>query len=182
VPANVSYSEDELISLLKSGSQQAFSYLYDHYSRAIYGIIYNIVGEEKEAEDVLQLFFLKVWKSISSYEKEKGRLFTWMLNIARNSAIDFTRSKKANMEQSIRSIEKNVFEINKKHQETMPVDHIGLKKLVDNLKAEHREIINMAYYEGYTQEEIARRLNMPLGTVKTKVRQALMQLRSIIIR
>ncbi|MBC7863905.1 MAG: sigma-70 family RNA polymerase sigma factor [Bacteroidia bacterium] len=179
MPAHATYSEDELISLLKAGSQQAFSYLYDHYSKAIYGIIFNIVGEEAEAEDVLQQFFLKVWKSIATYEKEKGRLFTWMLNIARNSAIDFTRSKKAKMENNIRSIEKNVFEINKKHQETINTDHIGLRKLVDNLKADHREIINLAYYEGYTQEEIALKLNMPLGSVKTKVRQAILQLRSI---
>src|SRR4051812_9612002 len=102
-----------------------------------------------------------------------------MLNIARNSAIDFTRSKKAKMENNIRSIEKNVFEINKKHHETINTDHIGLRKLVDNLKADDREIINLAYYEGFTQEEIAAKLNMPLGSVKTKVRQAILQLRSI---
>lgn len=168
------------MELLKQGDRKAFAYLYDNYSRAIMGVIFAIVNNQEEAEDLLQMTFVKVWRNFPSYKKEKGRLFTWMLNIARNIAIDHTRSKEGKAEKNIRKIESVTYEVNLKHSEQVSYDHIGLKGMVENLKEEHQAIIRLAYFEGYTQEEIAGKMNIPLGTVKTRVRQAISQLRNLI--
>jgi RNA polymerase sigma-70 factor, ECF subfamily len=174
------YTEDELVSLIQQGDQKAFSYLYDNYSRALFSIILRIVPGETEAEDVLQSVFLKIWNNISSYSKEKGRLYTWMLNIARNTAIDFSRSKENKTQQKNKSSDNSIHAINKEYQVNVSYDAIGLKAVLTQLKTEHQEIIDLAYYQGYTQEEIAKEMNLPLGTVKTKVRQAISKLRNLI--
>src|SRR5215217_5978773 len=87
------YGEAELVALLQSHNNQAFTYLYDHYSNALYGIINQIVPDPEFANDVLQEVFVNIWRKIDSYDDSKGRLFTWMLNIARNASIDKLRSK-----------------------------------------------------------------------------------------
>ncbi len=176
------YTEEELIALVRQKNQKAFSYLYDNYSKAMYGVIYNIVQNENDAEDILQTAFLKIWNNFSAYKEEKGRLFTWMLNLVRNTTIDFTRTTASKISSKIQAIDHNVYEINKHHQQKANYDHIGLKAAVNNLDEEHQAIIELAYYEGYTQEEIAAKLNMPLGTVKTKVRQAIIHLRNKIVQ
>ncbi|HEY0031415.1 MAG TPA: sigma-70 family RNA polymerase sigma factor, partial [Bacteroidia bacterium] len=92
------YTEDELIALLKNKDLVAYNALYDNYSAALYGIITRIVPAEEIAEDLLQEVFIKIWKSIDSYDPKKGRLFTWMLNISRNASIDYARSKQSKIE------------------------------------------------------------------------------------
>ena len=87
------YGEQELVMLLKQRHQFAFSYLYDNYSSALQSIILNIVPDYDQAADVLQEVFVKIWKQIETYDETKGRLFTWMLNVARNASIDTVRSK-----------------------------------------------------------------------------------------
>ena len=87
------YTEIELTTLLKQRDQSAFSYLYDHYSAALLSVIGGIIVETEQSNDVLQEVFVKIWKQIESYDSSKGRLFTWMLNVARNASIDFIRSK-----------------------------------------------------------------------------------------
>ena len=81
----VKYTQDELVSLIRAGNQKAFSYLYDNYSKALFGVIHTIVNDFSESEDVLQKTFLKIWDNFQSYDSNKGRLYTWMLNIARNA-------------------------------------------------------------------------------------------------
>ncbi len=173
------YSEDELVSLIRQGNQQAFSYLYDKYSKALLGIIIIYAESQEEAEDVLQASFVKIWNNFSQYEEGKGRLYTWMLNIARNSAIDHTRSKHHKNKAKNQSIDNNVYELNKKYQYNENYDHIGLNAIIGKLKEDHQIIIKMAYFEGYTHEEVSKELNMPLGTVKTKIRQAIISLREL---
>jgi RNA polymerase sigma-70 factor (ECF subfamily) len=176
--SKLTYTQDELIVLIREKNQKAFSYLYDNYSQALFGVIHGIVNDTMEAEDVLQKTFLKIWNNFSSYDTKKGRLYTWMLNIARNLAIDSTRSKHEKIKSKIQSTSEHVyrFENNLRAEETN-YDAIGLNTLLNGLKEEHKSIIDLAYYEGYTQEEISQKLNLPLGTVKTKVRQALLKLR-----
>ena len=172
------YTEEELVSLLKQKDQQAFSYLYYNYSAALYGIILRILKQEEEtSQDVLQESFVKIWKNLEHYDRSKGTLFTWMLNITRNSAIDKLRSMKR---VTIQSIDDNVYAVDKEHYHTGTEDKIGVKAVLNNLKPEHKIIIDIAYFGGYTQEEISEKLNMPLGTVKTRARAALIELRKII--
>lgn len=176
----IKYTEEELISLIKSGDQDAFSYLYDNYSKALFGVIFSVIGNSEEAEDILQNVFIKIWNNFSSYNKDKGRLYTWMLNITRNTAIDYTRSKHSKINSRKQTSDNIENEINQQHFNTVNYDDAELKNLLSELKAEHQTIIELAYYEGYTQEEISKKLNLPLGTVKTKVRQAIIILRKII--
>ncbi len=175
-----SYTQDQLIELIRNRNQQAFSYLYDNYSQALFGVIQNIVNDIEESEDVLQKTFIKIWNCFSTYDEKKGRLYTWMLNIARNLAIDTTRSRHEKMKSKIQSRDGNVnIHENRLLVEDFSHETIGLKKIVEELKEEHKLIIDMAYYEGYTQEEISKKLDIPLGTVKTKVRQAILRLREL---
>lgn len=172
------YTEAELVNLLKQNDKVAFSYLYDNYSAALFGIILKILNQDKEiSEDLLQEVFIKIWKKIDTYDSIKGTLFTWMLNIARNTAIDKVRSLK-NI--SIQSLDNNVHIVDKIHQHKSVEDKIGIKEVVNKLKPEYKSIIDLAYFGGYTQEEISEELNLPLGTVKTRARAALSELRKVI--
>jgi RNA polymerase sigma-70 factor, ECF subfamily len=175
------YTQDELIILIREKNQYAFTYLYDNYSQALFGVINSIVNDVVEAEDVLQKTFVKIWNNFDSYDSEKGRLYTWMLNIARNLAIDSTRSKHEKIKSKIQSTSENVYKFeNNLRVEDNNYDTIGLNIILNGLKEDHRSIIDLAYFEGYTQEEISKKLNLPLGTVKTKVRQAILKLRELV--
>lgn len=174
----VRYREDELVMQLRNNSRTAFEYLYDNYSPALYGIILKIVKDEERASDVLQDSFLKIWRNIDKYWPEKGTLFTWMLNVARNTAIDKQR-------------------IETKIQKVVPLDSTGeweagftddrlfydmdVRSIVAKLLPERRILIELVYFEGYTHEELAEKLNVPLGTVKSRIRKALQELREVFI-
>jgi RNA polymerase sigma-70 factor (ECF subfamily) len=172
------YTESELVQLLQQRNQPVFSYLYDNYSGALLSIILNIVKDETLANDVLQEVFVKIWKQINSYDPTRGRLFTWMLNIARNASIDTVRSKSYQQSQQNMSLSDDT-QVTAGGVE-MNTDQIGLRKIVHQLREEYRILIDLSYFQGFTQEEIAKMLEIPLGTVKTRLRTALIQLRSII--
>lgn len=172
------YSEQQLVALLKERNEQAFSYLYDNYSGALLGIIGAIITDREIANDVLQNVFVNIWRKIDSYDASKGRLFTWMLNIARNAAIDELRSKGYRDAQKNSPITGN---------EELPgngsgpvIEDVGLRKVLAKLKDEWRTLIDLSYFQGFTHEEIAKIVGLPLGTVKTRIRSALIQLRSMI--
>lgn len=174
------YSEQELVSLLLQQDSQAFSYLYDNYSSALFGVINQIVPDKEIAADVLQDVFINIWRKIDTYDEAKGRLFTWMLNIARNAAIDKVRSRPYQDRLKNQPLSENV-DIRGVGAAVNPqYNDIGLKKLVSKLKEEHRVLIDMSYFQGFTHEEISKILNLPLGTVKTRIRSALIQLRTMI--
>ena len=162
--------------LLKSRDSRAFSYLYDNYSGSLYTIITQIVKDVELASDVLQEVFVNIWKRIESYDPDKGRLFTWMLNIARNASIDMLRSK------SFQNSQKNLSMSDNSNPGTggstkLNIDTIGFRRVLERLKKEQRVLIDLAYFKGYTHEEIAEIEDIPLGTVKTRIRNALIQLR-----
>jgi len=174
------YSEQELVSLLLRQDGQAFSYLYDNYSPALFGIINQIVSDREIATDVLQDVFINIWRKIGSYDDTKGRLFTWMLNIARNAAIDKIRSRPYQDSLKNQPLTENVNSTAANRVVNPQVNDIGLKKVINKLKEEYRVLIDMSYFQGFTHEEISKMLNLPLGTVKTRIRSALMQLRTMI--
>ena len=173
-----SYSENELVMLLKQRQQEAYSYLYDHYSGSLYSIILNIVSDKDFASDVLQEVFIKIWRQIETYDNTKGRLFTWMLNVARNASIDAVRSKGYQKNQKNRELTENIYDAG--GSTNINTDKIGLKKLVHSLKEDYRILIDLSYFQGFTQDEISKMLNIPLGTVKTRMRNALIQLKQVI--
>jgi RNA polymerase sigma-70 factor (ECF subfamily) len=173
------YSEHELVVLLNEQSNDAFNYLYDHYSGALFTIINQIVPDKDTAGDVLQEVFVNIWKKINTYDSAKGRLFTWMLNIARNAAIDKIRSKGYRDNQRNQPI--IVSETGGMEMSSNPVvNDVGLKKVLTTLNEEYRKLIDLSYFQGFTHEEIAKMLGIPLGTVKTRIRTAISQLRTMI--
>jgi RNA polymerase sigma factor (sigma-70 family) len=173
------YNETDLINLLQQRNEKAFSYLYDNYSGALYGIIHSIITDIETANDVLQDVFVNIWKKIESYDPSKGRLFTWMLNIARNAAIDKIRSKGFRDGLKNQPISENV-DISVGAATNPAVNDVGLRKVISRLKEEQRVLIDLSYFQGFTHEEIAKLMNIPLGTVKTRIRTALIQLRTLI--
>ncbi len=175
----ITYSEKELIGLLRQRDQRAFSYLYDNYSGALYGIVLQILDNTELANDVLQEVFINIWRKIETYDQAKGRLYTWMLNIARNASIDQLRSKNYQNSQKNQSLPEDVDGLVGSSMQ-MNVDSIGLKKMLEKLKMEQRVLIELAYFKGYTHEEIAEMEDIPLGTVKTRIRNALIQLRTLL--
>jgi len=174
----IKYSEQELVALLKEQNNDAFNYLYDHYSGALFTIINQIVPDKDTASDVLQEVFVNVWRKIGSYDETKGRLFTWMLNIARNAAIDKVRSKGYRDNQRTQSIAEG--ESGMAMSSNPVVNDVGLKKVLTTLNEEYRKLIDLSYFQGFTHEEIAKMLGIPLGTVKTRIRTAISQLRTMI--
>ena len=177
--SKIKYSEQELVAMLKKQSNDAFNYLYDNYSGALYTIINQIVPEKETADDILQEVFLNIWKKIEMYNATKGRLFTWMLNIARNASIDKLRSKGYRDSLKNQSISENegggiYVSVNE------TTSDVGLKKMLTKLKDEYRTLIDLSYFQGFTHDEIAKMLGIPLGTVKTRIRTALSQLRIMI--
>ncbi len=174
--------EPTLVAALKNRQPDALTYLYDNYSDALFGVIDRIIQSEEISNDVLQDAFVKIWKNIDSYTREKGTLFTWMLNICRNTAIDETRSKQFKKQQQNRNIEDSVNSIDRSEQVQLKTDHIGLKEVVARLKPEQKILIDKIYFEGYTQDEVSKELEIPLGTVKTRIRAAIMQLRGAIVK
>lgn len=163
-------NEDALVARLRARESAAVSVLYDMYSPALYGVILQIVKVEEIAEDVLQEAFLKIWKSFESYDASKGRLFTWMINICRNLAIDKVRSKEYRMKNATDELPSNG------HagygSTSFNTDHIGLREVLDKLSPDQKQIIDLMYFKGLTQSEIAEEFCIPLGTVKTRARSA----------
>lgn len=170
-------SECDLILGLGNGDKKTVEVLYDMYCGALYGVIFRILKEEETAQDVLQETFVRIWQSFSHYDASKGRLYTWMSNLARNLAIDKLKSKSFrnnSKNEKISDLEQTVdlqFNIHN-NPET-----IGLKEMVMKLKPEHKSIIDLVYYRGYTHMEAADELNIPVGTLKTRMRMAVSDLR-----
>ncbi len=173
----ISLSEEELVHALQQREKIAAEALYDMYSASLFGVIVRIVNDEAIAEDILQDTFVKVWNSFSSYSTEKGRLFTWMVNIARNLAIDKVRSKDFKNQTKNQELENNVTFIDEQRNTVYKPELLGVKDLVEQLKPEQKSILDLVYFKGYTHVEAADELGVPLGTIKTRLRMAIIQLR-----
>jgi RNA polymerase sigma-70 factor, ECF subfamily len=168
-------TEEKIIQLLHDQHHEVVGYLYDNYGAALFGVALRIVRSRELAEQVLQDSFVKIWKNGSSYDRSKGRLFTWMLNIARNTAIDATRT---NYYQFYSKTDEVTALYSTESSDRINPDHIGIRQIVDSLDEKYRVLIEKIYFEGYTQQEVEEEMGIPIGTVKTRLRSAIQQLRS----
>ena len=173
----ISLSEEELVLALRNREKIAIEALYDMYSSSLYGVISRIIVDTATAEDLLQETFVKIWHSFSGYSTEKGRLFTWMVNIARNLSIDKLRSKDFKNQNKNQELENNVTFIDEQRNTVYKPELLGIKELVETLKPEQKLILDLVYFKGYTHVEAADELGIPLGTIKTRLRMAIQQLR-----
>ncbi|KAA5538848.1 RNA polymerase sigma factor [Adhaeribacter rhizoryzae] len=173
--------EEALIIRLQNQDQSAMSLLYDNYSAALYGIILRIVKDEFIAEEAMQDCFVKIWFSFSLYDSSKGRLFTWMVTIARHVAIDKIRSP------AYRQGRQNLALVSTDEDRLAAItsfkpECIWVKELTAILSADQRQVVDLLYFEGYSHIEVAKVLALPLGTVKTRVRRALQILRKLLVK
>jgi RNA polymerase sigma-70 factor, ECF subfamily len=173
-------TQEEVLELLKSKNDRAYTYLYDMYSKSLFAVINNLIKDREEAEDVLQEVFVKIWKNLDSYSEEKGRLYTWMLNIARNSSIDKLRSKGYNTNSKNLNTDNFVHILDSSNKLTNMIDSIGIKEFVQKLKPKCIEIIDLLFFKGFTQQEASEELAIPLGTIKTQNRNCINDLRTFL--
>ncbi|NRD19694.1 sigma-70 family RNA polymerase sigma factor [Winogradskyella eckloniae] len=172
---------DTLVNQFQNKNQVAFEKLYSMYNKSIHGVVYNIVKDTAIADEVMQDVFIKAWHKADTYSSKKGRFFTWILNIARNAAIDKTRSKA--FKQSKQNLNADFFvDIIAGHDNLDDsTDAIGIKKFVTQLGEKCKAVIELLYFKGFTQKETSEELQMPIGTVKTRNRNCIQQLRDMVL-
>ncbi len=163
---------NNLLTALKKKEHWALSDLYDSYAAALYGVILPIVKDEKLAQDILQETFLKIWSKIDSFDPNKAKLFTWMYQIARNGAIDATRKKKVHI-QNIQEVEKNV----SSYTSDQLLEKNELHRMMEQLEPKYKTVVSALFFNGMTQKEFSESSGIPLGTIKTRLRIALRELR-----
>ena len=171
-------TQDDLLVMINNKNEKAFTYMYNMYSRSLFAVISNLIREHEEAEDVLQETFVKIWKNIDSYNESKGRFYTWILNIARNAAIDKLRSKGFNNSRKNLSSDNFVHLLDDSNRTTNIIDVIGIRDFVKKLKPKCIQLIELLFFKGYTQQEASDELEIPLGTVKTQNRNCINDLRN----
>jgi len=175
---NIALDQSRLIAGLRGKEQAALEVLYKQYGGALNGIINRIIGDNQISEEVLQDVIIKIWNKIDLYDEKKGRLFTWMMQLARNSALDKLRSKEISQLSKTDNIDDVVYSVETTRPVTTYIPDIGVQKVLDTLREEESSIIRLVYYQGYTQSEVSKRTGVPLGTVKTRLRMALKNLRN----
>jgi RNA polymerase sigma-70 factor (ECF subfamily) len=161
-----------LIRRLQNKDENALSIVYDNYSRAIYGVIIRMCKDEDAAKNLLQDTFMTIWEKSDSYDFEKGKFYTWAYQIARNKTLNFLRKPN----QLIQMEDLSVYE-SRKETETDPKDYLKLKGKIKSLDAHHQRAIELVYFNGLTHREAHEEMDVPLGTFKSYIRQALKQLK-----
>jgi RNA polymerase sigma-70 factor (ECF subfamily) len=175
-----------LMSRIAGREERALEILYDRFSKALFSAIVCIVKRREDAEEILCEVFQQVWDRAASYDPERGAVYTWLLRMARNRAIDKLRSKQhKNSSQDAGEIEEMDSLAGPSTENAL--DHIVLAERADMVKgalggisAEQRRVLEIAYFEGYSQSQIAERLNLPLGTVKTRMRDGMKALQGLL--
>ncbi|MDX2287175.1 MAG: sigma-70 family RNA polymerase sigma factor [Bacteroidia bacterium] len=170
-------ADQRILSLLIQQNERGMAMLYEQYARILFNVIYRIVKQEAMAQDVFQEVMVRVWHKIHQFDPERGSLFTWLVSVARNAAIDKTRSREFRSYQRKAPIEGRPAA---ESQSGADHESAQLRDVLRTLPDHQKVLIEMAYFQGYTHEEIAARLQMPLGTVKTRIRTALKYLRGLL--
>lgn len=179
MPPTSTYTEAELVHLLRQRADNGFNYLYHHYSAALLTVIRNFVPHSPEvAEELLQEVYIRVFRKIDLYDANKSRLYTWMAQIARNLCIDELRKQKMVAGSKNQLTESDVDEL--VATPAANPDRIGMAALLTRLPAGEKDALTLAYMQGHTQQEISELLAVPLGTVKSRMRNGLKKLRELI--
>lgn len=188
-------TEDEerdraIMARIKDRDPAALSELYDQYNRLLFGLILSILKKRSEAEDILQEVFTSIWQKAEMYDLERGSVYTWIVTLARNKSIDRLRSK-VYKEQKKQSTSLNDDEIfhplysDKKDplEETILTDRANkLYAALDKISDKQRKVLEVAYFNGMSQREISAEYDIPLGTVKTRMRDGMIKLRGILAK
>lgn len=180
-PEIVQTTDAELLTAISAGDETALGLLYDRYSSILFGLLLRIIHNRAEAEDVLQEIFVQVWQRASNFDESRGKAFTWLVTLARSRAIDRLRalgSRERAAENAARETEDVIFDA--EQNAILKQRGAVVRRALAELSAEQQEVLKLAYFDGFSQSEIAEKLNSPLGTVKTRMRTGMMRLRELL--
>jgi len=171
---------NQLVVRLRARDTAALGELYDQYGAIVYSIVWRISRDTATAEDLTQEVFLRIWNKVPGFDTDRGKLSSWVMSIARNAGIDYLRSRVG--QQSVRNISLDIAQplralSNPEAECQAAVENDRVWKAVDRLPPRQRQLLDLAYREGLSQSEVAARMGVPLGTVKSWVGGALRQLR-----
>jgi len=170
------FVENHIIELLRAGDERAVTLLYDHYADALFGVALKVTHDRDLAQDVLQESFVKIWKKGSKYDASKARLFTWLFRVVQNTAIDAVRKRNRKTEKEIQNDSASVLPL---EATSFIIEHIGVQQHTETLDEKYRVVIDALFFKGMTQQEASDELDIPLGTVKSRLKIGLRELRKL---
>jgi RNA polymerase sigma-70 factor (ECF subfamily) len=176
--------DEELMERLFDRDLQAFRTVYERYGSLVYSTCLRIVRDTQIAEDMVQEIFLRIWRRPESYLPQRGRFVTWLTSVTRNRAVDEIRSRNRRFRHETASPEEQEREVPaaERMDPALTAELSDQRRLIlaalAEIPQEQRQVIELAYFGGFTQQEISERLSQPLGTVKTRIRLGMQKLRS----
>ncbi|WP_053990170.1 RNA polymerase sigma factor [Mangrovimonas sp. TPBH4] len=170
--------EQHIVELLEKEDKTAINLLYKYYSDSLYGVILKVTNDEELAQDALQETFVKVWKNAKKYDPKKAKLFTWLYRIARNTAIDKLRSFNNRFEKEVQIDQSNVYIL---PTASLNQDVLDLKEHVGRLDEKYQIVLKALFFEGMTQQEASEELDIPLGTIKSRLKIGLRELKKLYV-
>lgn len=168
--------EKHIVELLKERNDKAIALLYDNYGDTLLGVAKKVVRSDDIAQDVLQESFVKIWKKADSYDPSKAKLFTWLFRITRNTAIDKLRSLNTKSDKEIQIDVSDVYTIG---VESTKPELMDVQEHLDNIEEKYRIVLDALFFQGMTQQEASEELDIPLGTIKSRLKIGLRELRKI---
>ena len=180
-PETIQTSDIELLAEITRGNEQALALLYDRYRSILFGLLLRIIHNRAEAEDVLQEVFLQVWQRAGNFDEARGKPFTWLITLTRSRAIDRIRalgSRERTAQQATRETEDVIFDA--EQNAILAQRGAVVRNALAELPEEQQRVLKLAYFDGFSQSEIAEKLNSPLGTVKTRMRTGMIRLRELL--
>ena len=168
--------ERHIVSLLAEKDDKAISLLYENYGDTLFGVAYKVVKDEALAQDVLQESFIKIWKKADTYDASKAKLFTWLFRIVRNTSIDKLRSVNNKSDKEIQIDVSDVYNIGVK---SINPEHLDIQENLDKIEDKYRIVLEALFFEGMTQQEASDELDIPLGTIKSRLKIGLRELGKI---
>jgi RNA polymerase sigma-70 factor (ECF subfamily) len=170
-------SDSMLMTRIRSGDEDALAALHDRYAQVVYSVALRVLGETTQAEDILQEIFLQIWRNPQTFDSNRGSLGAWLAVIARHRAIDHLRRRRpeADIEEIVVAVDCNLEQITDRN-----IAIARVRSAVERLSPEQRRPLEMAFFQGLTHSEIAAKTGEPLGTIKTRIRSALLALRKVL--
>lgn len=170
-------NDGALVAAIRNGNQEAMAELYDRYSSVVYAVALRVLGDTSAAEDILQEIFMQLWRKPGAFDASRGNLAPWLAVITRNRAVDVLRKRRPQSELEDTTL-------------TVDPDFTGeadrglivekVRSALQAMSSQQRSALEMAYFEGYSHSEISAKTGEPLGTIKTRIRSGLMQLRKLV--
>ncbi|MEM8845519.1 MAG: RNA polymerase sigma factor [Bacteroidota bacterium] len=165
--------EKHIVTLLAEKDDKAISLLYEHYGDTLYGVAYKVVKDDDLAQDILQESFIKIWKKADTYDSSKAKLFTWLFRITRNTAIDKLRSINNKMDKEVQIDASNVYNVG---VEGIRPDVLDMQDNLEKIEPKYQIVLEALFFEGMTQQEASEELDIPLGTIKSRLKIGLREL------